>query len=273
VVTAFNNIAPSQKQWFNRSDYPVETTTPKIKEVKYLIKSFIKELNKNIKYEISDNENVNSGWDDFMPEKSVKSGWDKQQEALGLPGSIYNEPAGRARVKLLKIDQLEKYQTADQTRYVVFLILQKVNVEDQMVLKISFVLNNADVNIERNFFEKKDVEGKKEKPSTADVIIEEIFVVGYMSDYGFGLKSPRKDFYKFDSIEKEDDMMAQDDIIRELTNKYSLRDFENRGLTSAYDANGELVYHDLSQLIDTKAQNRLAIERLVDRADSRNNYY
>jgi len=273
VITAFNNIAPSQKQWFNRSDYPVETTTPQVKEVKYLIKSFIKELNKNVKYEVLENENVNAGWDDTMPEKSVKSGWDKQMEQLGLPCNVYNKPAGKSKVKLLKIDQMEKYQTSDQTRYIVYLILQKMNVDDQMVLRVSFVLNNQDVNNERDFFKRKNIEGKKYKPSTADVIIEEIFVVGFMSDFGFGVKSPRKDFYKFDSIENENEMMNQYDIIRELKNKYSQRDFENRGLTTAYDADGKLVYHDLSQLIDTKAQNKLAIQRLVNRGDSKNNYY
>lgn len=261
ALTAFNNIAPSQKQMFNRSNYPVTTSTVDVKEVKYLIKSFIKELNKNIKHVVSDSSNVNSGWDDHMPEKQEKSGWEKQQEELGLPSSLYCDPAKKGKIKLIKIDHLEKYTTSDQTRYVTILILQKVNTEDQMVLRTSFVLDNVDMNKDRNFFENKIVDGSV-VDNSKDVKIEEIFVLGFMTDHSYGAKTVRDDFYRFDFVEDEDGMLDQNEILKQLQEKYKLREFENRGLTSQYDENGRIVYNDLSDLTNN-ARNDLAIKRLT----------
>jgi hypothetical protein len=261
VLTAFNNIAPSQKQIFNRSNYPITTTNPDVKEVKHLIKSFIKELNKNIKQNISESANVNSGWDDHMPEKQEKSGWDKQQEELGLPSSLYCDAAKKGKIKLIKIDHLEKYTTSDQTRYVAILILQKVNADDQMVLRTSFVLDNVDMNKDRSFFDNKIVDGSI-VDNSKDVKIEEIFVLGFMTDHSYGAKTVRDDFYKFDFIEDEDGMLDQNQILKELQNKYKSREIENRGLTSQYDENGKIVYNDLSDLTNN-ARNDLAMKRLT----------
>jgi hypothetical protein len=261
ALTAFNNIAPSQKQMFNRSNNPITTTTPNVKEVKHLIKSFIKELNKNIKHHISELTNVNSGWDCNMPDKQEKSGWDKQQEELGLPSSLYLDPAKKGKIKLIKIDHLEKYTTSDQTRYVAILILQKVNADDQMVLRTSFVLDNVDMNKDRSFFDNKIVDGST-IDNSKDVKIEEIFVLGFMTDHSYGAKTIRNDFYKFDFIEDEDGMLDQNEILQELQNKYKLREMENKGLTSQYDENGQIVYNALSDLTNN-SRNELAMKRLT----------
>lgn len=210
TLTAFNNIVPCQKQLFNRSNLPVTTIEPNINEIKQLIVSFINEVNKNIKNQ-DDNQISGVGWNDFKPENKIKSGWDKQQEALGLPTSIYKDGAERAPIKLIKIDHLEKYETDDETRHVTYLIIQKKNVSDQMVIRVSFVIDRNDLNMDREFFD-------SEKNFYETVVkIEEIFVVGFLSVTGKS-KGSRHDFYNFESI-KNEELIADKDIVLELNKK------------------------------------------------------
>src|SRR3989338_8230062 len=77
----------SQTQLFNRSDLPIiKISTPSKKEVSYLVKNFIKTVNTTIDTKVS-SELGNNDWKNNYGEKNIKSGWDKQQEKLGLPGS------------------------------------------------------------------------------------------------------------------------------------------------------------------------------------------
>lgn len=250
TITAFNNIAPSQKQLFNKSDYPVKFTNPKVSEVKELVRGFITELNNNIKNNVSDTLDGNSGWDELMPEKNVKSGWAKQQEKLGLPVSIYNEPAKRAKVKLIKVDHLEKYSTDNQIRYVVYLILQKVNVSDQMIVRVSFVFDN--MIDERKFFDTEE-----ENKNNINVSIEEIFIVGFLTDDSFGAKSKYDDFYNFEGIENEC-MMDQKEIIKQLNDKYKQRQIESNGFS--VDVSDPITGMTPKQIND------LAIQRMTNKS-------
>lgn len=229
TLTAFNNVAPAQKQLFNKSNFPVKFINPTISEVKDLIKSFIKTVNANIKHEVGDTINGNSGWDELMPEQKVKSGWEKQQEELGLPCSIYNEPAKKSRVKLLKVDHIEKYATDEQIRYVVFLYLQKEHVKDQMIVRVSFVLDN-------NYDERKILNTESETNNkNINVQIEEIFVLGYMMDTQFGSTTKVDDFYNFENIEN-DGIFDQEAILKQLDDKYKKRHLQtNEMITDVSD--------------------------------------
>uniref|UniRef100_A0A6C0E956 Uncharacterized protein n=1 Tax=viral metagenome TaxID=1070528 RepID=A0A6C0E956_9ZZZZ len=220
VIDAFNNIAPAQKQLFNRSDYPVKVSEPKLDEIKTLVKSFIRRLNHSLKHEVTDFINANSGWDEMVPERKEKSGWEKQQQELGLPTSIYGDPARRSKVKLIKIDRCEKYATEEQLRYVVFMIIQKPKVRDQMVVKVSFVLDN--LFDDRKFF--------SEDNAKVNVNIEEIFILGFMTDESFGTDSKLDDFYNFENVEK-DGMIDQEEVLKQLIAKYKSRQAESGGFS------------------------------------------
>jgi hypothetical protein len=246
VITALDNVVESGKPLFNRSNLPVEYTPIKKSEVKNLLKAFISTLNYNIKNKVQDFTNVGNGWLNVVPNETVESGWNRQMKELGLPEDLYNKPASRSRVKVIKIDKVEKMSTNNQVRINIYLILQKENVSDQMVLKVSFVMDKDDINNDRDFF-------KKDEMIDLNVHIEQTFIVGYLSDQSYGSKRPYTDFYTFENIEK-DNILNQEEIFKQLRNKYEQQQIESNGLTIQFSP---------------QTGNNIAIERL----NSKNKIY
>ena len=74
----------------------------------------------------------NGTWNDNQPERKIKSGWEKQQEVLGLPTSIYNEHLGHGKIKLVKIDKADYYKTDNDCKYEILIIIHKKDAMDQM---------------------------------------------------------------------------------------------------------------------------------------------
>ncbi len=220
TITAFNNIAPAQKQIFNMANLPVEFSNPSSQEVKKLITDFMSELNKNIINEVPDYRQASSGWDEAIQDPNQESGWDKQMKSLGLPKSLYPDPAKKSKVKLLKIDHVEKYESEDEIKYSVYLFLKKNNVEDLLVIKVSFVLDKRIANLDRTFF--------NQKPSETSIVLEEIFMIGYMTERGVGRTNDFRDkFYNFNDLEK-DGILDDKEIIRQLNNKLNERHRETQ---------------------------------------------
>jgi hypothetical protein len=219
TLTAFNNVAPDQRPIFNRSVLPVKQIDVDPIEVKPLVKAFIKRVNDEVRY-MPDTQNENSGWDELAPEKK-KNGWGDYMNDLGLPESIFNEPAKRAKIKLVKIDQVQKFATEQQLNFIVHMIIQKKNTSDQMVVKVSYVMDNVDLNAERNF-------NKTDFNVDFNVKIEEIAIIGFMTDHSYGSKTERKDFYEFVNIEK-DNIMNDEAILKQLQEKYKQRQIESDG--------------------------------------------
>jgi len=221
TITSFNDIAPDQRPIFNRSVLPVKQIDVNPKEVKSLVKAFIKRVNDTVKYIITDELKANSGWDELSPEKKEQDGWKKQMRDLGLPDDLYLSPAKRAKVKLIKIDQVQKFATEEQLNYIVYMILQKKNAQDQMIVKVSYIMNNIDMNTDRQF-------NKDGYEVNLDVKIEEIAIIGFLTDHQYGDTTNRKDFYQFENIEK-DDMMDPELILQQLKDKYKQRQIETDG--------------------------------------------
>jgi hypothetical protein len=176
LITAFNNLVPDRKQLFNLPNIPLKYSEPEAAEVKNLVTDFVSVVNNNLDTDVPCTRNKNSGWDEAIPDPNVKSGWDKVQESLGLPVSLYEEPAGKAKVVLVDIPKVQKYETEDEIKYSIDLVLQKVNVDDQMLIKADFVQDKRPTTDENNFFTTKNVEMK--------VSIETIFAVGYLTKAG-----------------------------------------------------------------------------------------
>jgi len=194
ILDAFYTIMPDRQQIFNKSDLKIKTMNPDINEIKSDIDEFINDINDIVMNHLNNYRPLS--WGRVMPDKNVKSGWDKQQDVLGIPANIYDDEVIRAPIKLIKIDHLEKYSTAEATRYIVYMIVQKLNVSDQMVLKVSFYIPN-----------------KKSKKT-----LEEIFVVGYLSNKSFGEKSPRAHIYDYENM-NYDKMTDQKTITDQLIRK------------------------------------------------------
>lgn len=211
TMNAFN-LLTDQKPFFNIADLPVTNLEkPSNSEINNLISKFIREVNKIVKNHVSDELGATS-WTDNMPQKKYKSGWDKQQEELGLPGSIYNEPAPKSSIRLIKLDHAEKYETDAEVKYVVFLIIQKRNTEDQMLVRVSFVVDKQDLNLDREFFD------KNKNSYETSVSIEEISIIGFMITHGFGEQGSKEKFYDFEGI-SDGRMFSQKEIIRQLNKK------------------------------------------------------
>lgn len=218
TLNAFNLLC-EQKKAFNKSDTPIlKASNPAEEEVNKLVTRFVKELNKTIRKDVGDvaGQKLNS-WNDNMPVTNLRKkddSWEKYMKDLGLPPSIYPEPANRAQVKLIKIDYIEKLETTNETKYSVHLIIQKKNVTDQMIVKVSFVVDNSDINLDREFFEK----GKNGYETS--VIIEEISVVGYLIRQGFGnaTKTTRQKMTQFEGF-SDGRMISDKDVIKQLNDK------------------------------------------------------
>ena len=223
VLTAFDMIVPSNKPLFNRSLLATEYSVVDASEVAVMIKTFIKTLNKTNKFDISDYENVKHGWKNMMPEYVCESGWEKQMKNLGLPPNLYTTKLKRSKVRLIQIDKVDKFATDSEIQYQIYMIIQKITSEDQLVIKVNFVLPNIDYS---NYKDKINIQ------------IENIYVVGFLTTHSYGSTAQRSEFYSFENIEK-DNFLDQKVIMNQLKKKYSQRQIKSNDLTIQYDPQTE----------------------------------
>jgi hypothetical protein len=194
TLDAFNNLS-SQRIVFNPGELPIVASKPSLEEVKPIIDMFVEQLNINLTTEVFETNNL-KGFNN-APNKIEESGWDKHQKQLGLPSSIYQQRIGKRSVKLLDIDKLEKYTTDNETKYISHIILQKKDVNDQIVVSVSFIMDTSNINLSRQFFD-NDIKSSKYETS---VKIQEIFVIGFLTEKHEGSKSNRKNFYNFKGLD------------------------------------------------------------------------
>jgi hypothetical protein len=242
VSTAFDKMTETTgKPLFNRSNEPVKYTPLTIDDGIEFISTFLNELNNVLKNKVADVADLENGWNNVQDNPNVENGWEKQMKQLGLPPNLYNKGSKRDNVVLVRIDKVDKFETDSQIRHDVYCIIQKESALDQMVVKVSFLMNRHDLNNDRNFF-------NDDKTVDLNINLESVFVVGFMTDHSYGSenKNTRQDFYTFENIEK-DGMMDQDEIFKQLKKKYQNYQIEANGLTTQ---------------IDPISGNNLAIQRL-----------
>jgi len=248
VITAFNNIIPQAKQLFNLPNQPVQYSEPdpsKDRDVKYLVRDFMKLLNQNIKNYVPNVRNKNTGWDEAIQDPRIKSGWEVIQESLGLNPSLWDNPATKSTVHLIKIMFIQKYETEDEIKYACKLILQKEGVEEQIMIKASFVQDKTPLNDENNFFVSKNIEMK--------IVIEEIYILGYLSNRGLDssieFDNLGDDFYNYDNLERNN-MTDPQYIQKVLLDKYQQRNFEMGQRVAMLDEEGKLFHKELPHVYD-----------------------
>jgi len=248
VITGLNNLVPDKKQLFNLPNIPLHYSEPEFSEVKYMVKDFLTVLNLNIDTEVPAHRSVNSGWDEAIPDPNMKkSGWEKIQESLGLPTSLYEKPAKQSKIVLVAINMVQKYETEDEIKYVCVLVLQKLNVEDQMIIKASFVQDKRPMNDENMFFKKDPIQMK--------VHIESIFIVGYLSKYGDDAKrqfANDGDDVKYMDYDKMEYNQLTDpkEINKLLMAKYQQKAQEMEARTSMLDSEGKLFHKTLPHIFN-----------------------
>jgi len=243
VIAGFNVIAPSQKQVFNQENQPVviaEDVDPN--EISNIIDDFMIELNYYITNKVPDYNTV-SNWNSVMPDQTMKSGFSKYMESIGLPANLYADPAKKSIVDIHDITHIKKYSTDSQTKYECEIKLKKSNVDDVMLVKISFIVDkHRDVNEDRNFFN-NDI-NKKENPQDLKVIIEEIFIMGYYTTEGVVTNNPSDDYYKFDLMEQQH-ILDRRNILKQVVNHHIDRRSQFDNFVKHLDDEGQQFHNEL----------------------------
>jgi hypothetical protein len=212
IINAFNIIAPSQKSIFNQDDLKEEYIRVDEDELNEIIDNFVNEINRIIIYNVSDKRTNLTGWDSELPERKIQSGWEKQMQSLGLPQSLYNDPVSKSTIKLISIKNPIRTDTEKEIKYSCHLILQKNNIDEQIFIKINFIIT------------------KTQQSENKDVIIEEIFVIGFLINENINAKNNEFDkFYNFNALPNSNmefgttTQKQQLKMLEELANKYNMR--------------------------------------------------
>ena len=245
VITAINNLVPNKKQLFNLPNIPLKYSQPETSEVKNMVNDFVNAINTNLLTEVPNTRNANSGWDEAIPDPKTKSGWDKVQESLGLPTSLYEDPAKKAPVKLIAIKFVQKYETEDEVKYSCEVVLQKVNVDDQIIIKADFVQDKKPLHDENNFFKTSIIEMK--------VWIENVFIIGYLSNEGNDsykqFDGDDKIYFDYDKLEYND-LTDPKHVQKILMEKYRQRNNEMEQRTAMLDEEGQNFHRELPHIYD-----------------------
>lgn len=245
VITAINNIIPSRKQLFNLANIPLRYTEPPKSEVYNIVTDFVSVLNVNLKTEVPVTRSKNTGWDEAVVDPNVKSGWDKVQESLGLPVSLYEDPAKNSAIHLVSIKHVQMYETDDEIKYSIEIILQKQNVDDQMIIKVSFVQDKRPLVDENNFFVSKNIKLK--------IVIEDLFILGYLSKGGNNaireFDGDKTKFFEYENMERND-LVDPKYIQKVLMEKYAERTNEMEGRNAMLDQEGQNFHKTLPHMYD-----------------------
>jgi hypothetical protein len=248
TITAINNLT-SQKELFNLGFLPVKETVALPAHTKQLVDLFIKRLNTEIRSNVSEYLHPNSGWGDMGKRPREKSGFEKQQEELGIPGSLYTEPASKAPVRLIGIDKAEQHRTDDQIRFIIHIIIAKPNVQDQMVLRVHFFMEKGDLTTPRddraNFFDNK-MDYDPDSPDNHTVIIEQVFVTGYLTNNG-EKKTAMDRFHDYRNVQRLDGTMDQEKVIRIMMDKHKDRENELKTFMCTVDDDTKQT-HDVGEV-------------------------
>lgn len=237
VLTAINNLVPTQKQLFNLANQPIKYSEINPSEVYGMVTDLIGSLNKNICSQVPPHRNNNSGWDEALPDPVHSSGWEKVQQSLGLAPSLYPRPAAPGKIVLLKIDKVKRYESEDEIKYDCFLLLQKEGIDDQMVLRASLVQDKRSIHDENDFFKSHDI--------VMRVAIEELYIIGFLSNKGMDANAQydnmKKQYYAVADTETND-ITDPKYIMAELNKRHAIKSREMNYRNSLLDTEG-LDFH------------------------------
>lgn len=245
IITAFNNIIPKKNQIFNPANIPLKYSKPDKQEVKYLVLQFIDLINDNLDTQVDVARTPNTGWDESIPDPNIKSGWNKTQESLGLQPNLYNDGAPKNYVKYIDIVGTEKYETEDEVKYSINVIIQKKNINDQMLINIQIIQDKRPLLDEDNFNKTENIELK--------VIIEYIYILGFYTNHKTVINNEdnneQEKYYNVTDIENND-ITDPKYIMEVLDDKYKQRNKEMNNLTAMLDEEGQNFHNGLPHIYD-----------------------
>lgn len=271
VLSALNNLVPRVKVFFNVANIPVTIANPNISDVSDMVDSFINLLNTTITEEVSSFRQSNTGWDEQLVEPNHKSGWDKAQEKLGLVSSLYKKPVPKMSVQLIDIQNMKKYETDDEVKYLMDIIVQNPKSSVQMSFKIGFVCDLRDAKNENNFY--------KVQESILDIKIEDLFVNGFYVDdpnlvFSGNMEDPGNPEYEKYDMENnfiEGHNLTDSKYIQAvLLDKYAQRSIESRQRNAQLDEEGRDYHNSLPKLFEY--DNIYATQTIFDDMNSKRTF-
>ena len=214
VLTAIKHIV-DKKRKFNIESLPVtysEHDNENDEKSYKLINIFMIRLNEYI------DKNI------ILPDE-VKSGWEAVYKKLGLPILYDKEETVKRKLNVLKILNIYKFDTENQTKYVYDIITTKDHVSDKLVLKVEMILNKINDKI----------------------IIEDVFVQGFMSEKAITYTPSNKMDYNINEAENPNKVTDVDYIQKQLYKKYKQQLCHEKLINLNIDDTGKVFRHDLNE--------------------------
>jgi hypothetical protein len=256
VSNAFKHLVPNGKQVFNAANRPTTTTKISRTKVSSLIIDFMQKLNDTVKNKVR------------MPlDFGHKSGWESTQECLGLD-SMYKGKLGKQNIKLLQVNDIIEYRIDDEARYTMYMVLQKNKARDQMIVRVSFVVNESGIQLENNFFSAEKV--------TVTSIIENVFVVGYLTKSQTGsfknmeIAKIEDQYEDYDQL-NQNKMFSKEQILDILKKKHVVRSKEMDYRNNLLDEEGQDFHSTLPNPYDFVTYK--GTRTIFDDMDSNVTYY
>lgn len=252
VMTAFNNVAPDQKNMFNSQMLPVTTTiynpdkSPPFDAIK-LVNLFINNLNKAI-MKLPQSAEILNDYNNYLPLTSAMNTYTKDKginayyKEIGVNYNLYADTPPNSPVKLIKIMSMEKQYTEEQTKFVITFVLKKIlkSVKDQIKITVNFVYKNNQGEFNGMF---NNIAITNE---IQPIVIEMIFVNGfYSNDFNIDVECYSStnegnnylgnNFYNFNEIKNPG--ITQDHFILKELNKKKLEhknEMDNFNINNPY---------------------------------------
>jgi hypothetical protein len=248
VLTAFFNICPDQKSFFNSQTLPVITTMYKMDintpfEFIKLTTQFINKLNKEIS-NMPDSVEIINSYNNYLPltsqtAKYVKDkGINKFYKDIGVNYNLYADTPPNSPVELIKIMKMTREYTEAETKYIVTMVLKKIlkSVQDQIQITVHFITKNDPLD-GYNLFSKESE--RQTINTTQNIAIEFIFVDGFYTndfdvDYDcMDTQTNKKvsnidgddNYYSFDAL-GTNNLLSDNEIIKEFNKKLRQHDIE-----------------------------------------------
>lgn len=236
VINAFNDydgLSPHEKQLFNINNIPVKINenvkgSKEVSKVYQMVNNFIKELNEKIidNQQVSNHYTAN-GWNLKYEQDNSNDPFRKFRRSLGLPESLYNDEVKGTIIKLNKFFNIKKYETEQEIRYIVHLILDRDLADDSLIINVWFVIN-------------------KKQPN--NVIIENINIIGVISTRKVAAEYAEVNkFYNFDSLD-ENNMINTGDMMNELAYKHLIRQKLANEQIDNLDENDRIMHNNINPI-------------------------
>ena len=224
IITVIRQIVPTQKQIFNVANRPLKYFEPETSEAGPLVNMFMAQLNRMMK--------------EAQRSAPAMDGFTAHSKELGVP-VLYENKNVTSAARLVGIKQVQKYQTNDELKYLVRFAIGRDGVDDQILLRIGFVIQQTELD-EDDFFSSTN------KQIPPRVRIEQIFIEGVLVANGKGSYEPCNEqdkMFEIDDLERNQ-LTDPKAILKALEHHHQQKFREMMGRNATIDEDGRVFDMD-----------------------------